>query len=77
MIATNKRYLYLRVMVIRIDVHLAEENLINTAHAFHARFTYGPRPYISYGPYRQPFASPHKDEIYPYTQKKSWRPKTD
>jgi hypothetical protein len=77
MTATNKRYSYLRVAEIRIDVHPAGENPINTPHALHAQFTYGPRPYISHGPRRQHFASPHKDETGPYTREKSWRPKTD
>jgi hypothetical protein len=71
MTATNKRHSYLRVVVIEIDVHPAGENLINTPHM------YGRGPYISYGPRRQPFASPHKHETGPYTQEKSWRPKTD
>jgi hypothetical protein len=74
---TNKRYSYPRVTAIQIDVHLVGENPINTPHAFHARFAYGPGPHISHGPRRQPFASPHKDETYPYTQKKSWWPKTN
>jgi hypothetical protein len=38
MTATNKRYSYLRVAVIRIDVHPTGENPINTPHAFHTRF---------------------------------------
>jgi hypothetical protein len=46
--AMNKRYSYLRVATIRIDVHPAGENPTNTPHAFHARFVYGPRPYISH-----------------------------
>jgi hypothetical protein len=66
---TNKRYSYLRVTTIRIDVHPIGENPINTPHAFHAQFTYGPR--------RQPFTSPHKDETGPYTREKSWLPKTN
>jgi hypothetical protein len=73
---TNKRYLYPRVTAIRINVHPTGENSINTLHAFHARFTYGHRPYISRGPHRQPFAGPHEDKTCPYTWKKSWRPKT-
>jgi hypothetical protein len=77
MIATNKQYSYLRVAVIRIDVHPAWENPINTPHAFHARFTYGPGPYISHDSCRQPFASPHNDETGPYTREKYWRSKTD
>jgi hypothetical protein len=77
MTATNKRYSYLRVTVIRIDVHHIGENLIKTPHAFHARLTYGTGPYISRGPRRQPFATLHKDETGPYTREKSWRPKTD
>jgi hypothetical protein len=71
MTAINKRYSYLRVTVIRIDVHPTGENLINTPQDFHAQFTYGPGPYISHGPRKQPFASPHKDETCPYTQEKS------
>jgi hypothetical protein len=67
MTATNKRYSYPRVAVIRIDVHPEGENSINTPHAFYAWFTYGPEPYISRGLRRQPFASPHKDETGPYT----------
>jgi hypothetical protein len=72
MTATNKRYSYLIVAMIQIDVHPIGENSINTPHAFHARFMYGPRPYISRSPHRQPFASPHEVEIGPYTRKKSW-----
>jgi hypothetical protein len=34
---TNKRYSYLRVAVIQIDVHPIGENLINMSHAFHAQ----------------------------------------
>jgi hypothetical protein len=75
--AANKRYSYPRVIAIRINVHPARENPVTTAHAFHAQFTYGPRPYISRGPRRQPFASPHKDETGPYAWKKSWPPKID
>jgi hypothetical protein len=48
MTATNKRYSYLRVVVIQIDVHPTEENLTNTPHDFHARSTYDPRPYVSH-----------------------------
>jgi hypothetical protein len=59
-------------MAIRIDVHSVGKNPINTSHAFHARFTYGPEPYISRGPRMQPFANPHKDETGPYTREKSW-----
>jgi hypothetical protein len=77
MTVTNKRYSYLRVMVIRIDVHHVGINLINTSHAFHARSMYGLQPCISHGPRRQHFASPHEDETGPYTRKKSWRPKID
>jgi hypothetical protein len=44
----NKRYLYPKVTVIRIDVHPARENLINTPHTFHAQSVYGPRLYISH-----------------------------
>jgi hypothetical protein len=72
MTATNKQYSYLRVVTIRIDIHYVGENLINTPHTFHTRFTYGLGPYISRGPHMQSFASPHKDETCPYTQKKSW-----
>jgi hypothetical protein len=50
MTATNKRYSYSRIAAIRIDVHPSGENLINTSHTFHARFAYGPKPYISHGP---------------------------
>jgi hypothetical protein len=71
MTTTNKRYSYSRVVTIQINVHPAEENKINTSYAFHARFTYGPGLYISRGPRRQPFASPHKNEIVTYTRKKS------
>jgi hypothetical protein len=49
MTATNKRYSYPRVTAIRIDVHHAWENPINTPYAFHARFAYGLGPYISGG----------------------------
>jgi hypothetical protein len=38
---------------------------------------YDPRPYISRGLRRQPFASLHKNEIGLYTREKSWRPKKD
>jgi hypothetical protein len=68
---TNKRYLYPRIAVIRIDVHPAGENLINMSHDFYARFTYNPKTYISHAPRRQPFASPHKDKAGPYNRKKS------
>jgi hypothetical protein len=57
---------YLRVAAIQIDIHPAGENPINTPHAFHAWFEYGPEPYISHGPRRQPSASPHKVETGPY-----------
>jgi hypothetical protein len=77
MTATNKRYSYLRVAAIRIDVHHTRKNPTNTLHVFHAQFTYGPGPYISRGPCKKPFASPHKNEICPYTQKKSCQSKTD
>jgi hypothetical protein len=40
--AMNKRYSYLRVVVIQIDVHPAGENPTNMSHAFHARFAYDP-----------------------------------
>jgi hypothetical protein len=46
--ATNKRYSYLRVVAIRIDVHPAGENPINMPHASHAQSAYGPRPYVSH-----------------------------
>jgi hypothetical protein len=36
MTATNKKYSYLRVTVIRIDVHPAAENPIDMPHVFHA-----------------------------------------
>jgi hypothetical protein len=36
MTATNKRYSYPKVTVIRIDVHLVGENLTNMPHASHA-----------------------------------------
>jgi hypothetical protein len=72
MTATNKRYSYPRVTVIQIDVYPAGEILINTPHASHARFAYGPGPYIFRGLRKQPFASPHKVKIDPYTRKKSW-----
>jgi hypothetical protein len=68
MTATNKRYSYLRVVAIQIDVHPAGVNLINTPHTFHSRFAYGPRPYISYDPRMQLFASHHKGETCPYTR---------
>jgi hypothetical protein len=71
MTATNKRYSYLRVAAIRIDIHPAGENLINMSHAFHARSALGPRSYISHGPHMQPFTSSHEDEIGPYTREKS------
>jgi hypothetical protein len=77
MTATNKRYSYPIVAAIQIDVHPAEENPISTPHTFHARSAYGPRPYISRSPHRQPFASSHEAETGPYTQKKSWQPKPD
>jgi hypothetical protein len=48
MIATNKRYSYPRVVVIRIDVHPARENPTNTLHTFHARSTYDHRPYVTH-----------------------------
>jgi hypothetical protein len=44
----NKRYLYPKVTVIRIDVHPARENLINIPHTFHAQSVYDPRLYISH-----------------------------
>jgi hypothetical protein len=63
MTVTNKRYSYPRVTTIQIDVQPVRENPINMPHAFHARSVYGPWPYISHGPHRQSFASPHDDEI--------------
>jgi hypothetical protein len=48
MTATNKRYSYLRVAVIRIDVHPVGENLTNMPHAGHSQSAYGPKPYISH-----------------------------
>jgi hypothetical protein len=48
MTATNKQYSYLRVTVIRINVHPTGENPTNTSHAFHAQLAYGSRPYISH-----------------------------
>jgi hypothetical protein len=77
MTATNKWYSYPRVATLRIDVHHLGENLINTPHIFHARSVYGLQPYISRDPHSQPFASPHEDETCSYTEKKSWRSKTD
>jgi hypothetical protein len=77
MTVANKRYSYPRVAAIRIGVHPTGENPTKIPRAFHAQFTYGPRPYISCGPRRQPFAGPHEDETCSYTQKKSWQPKTD
>jgi hypothetical protein len=71
MTATNKRYLDLIVTAIQIDVHPARETPINMPHNFHARSVYSPWPYISCGLRRQPFASPHEDEIGPYTREKS------
>jgi hypothetical protein len=50
MTTTNKRYSYPRVAMIRINVHPAGENPINTPHAFNTQFTYGPGSYISRGP---------------------------
>jgi hypothetical protein len=35
------------------------------SHIFHAQYVYCPGPYISHGLHRQPFASPHMDEIGP------------
>jgi hypothetical protein len=69
MTAANKRYSYPRVAAIRINVHPIGVNPINTHHVFHTRFMYGPRPYISCCLRRQPFASPHKTEIAPYTRR--------
>jgi hypothetical protein len=47
MTAANKRYSYMRVAVIQIDVHHAAENPTNIPHASHAQSAYGPRPYVS------------------------------
>jgi hypothetical protein len=44
--ATNKRYSYLRVTAIRIDVYPTGENSTNMSHASRAQSTYGPRPYV-------------------------------
>jgi hypothetical protein len=77
MTATNKRYTYPWLAAIRIDIHPVGENPINTPHTFHARFMYGPRPYISHGMRRKTFTTPHGDETCPYTWKKSWQQKTD
>jgi hypothetical protein len=70
MTATNKQYSYPRVAAIRIDIHPAGENPINTPHTFHARSMHGHRPYISRGLRREPFASPHEVETGPYTREK-------
>jgi hypothetical protein len=48
MIDTNKWYSYLRVTVIRIDVHPIGENTTNMPYTSHAQSVYGPRPYISH-----------------------------
>jgi hypothetical protein len=48
MTATNKRYSYLRVAKIRIDVHPTGKNLTNTSYALHAQSMYDPRPYVSH-----------------------------
>jgi hypothetical protein len=41
-------YSYLRVTVIRIDVHPTGENPTNMPHTFHSRSAYDPRPYVSH-----------------------------
>jgi hypothetical protein len=46
--ATNKRYSYPRVAVIRIDAYHTGENPTNTPHTSHAQSAYGPRPYVSH-----------------------------
>jgi hypothetical protein len=51
MTAKNKEYSYPRVTVIRIDVHPAGENLINTPYDFHAWSTYDSWPYVSHTVY--------------------------
>jgi hypothetical protein len=48
MTATKKRYSYLRVAMIQIDVHPARENLTHTPHASHSQCVYGHRPYVSH-----------------------------
>jgi hypothetical protein len=48
MTATNKRYSYPRVTVIRINVHPTGEKPTNTPHASHTQSTYGPRLYTSH-----------------------------
>jgi hypothetical protein len=48
MSAANKRYSYLRVAAIRIDVYHVGKNTTNTSQASHAQSAYGPRPYISH-----------------------------
>jgi hypothetical protein len=48
MTVTNKRYSYMRVMMIRIDVHLVGENPMNTPHAFDVQSAYDLRPYVSH-----------------------------
>jgi hypothetical protein len=40
--AMNKRYSYLRVTVIQINVHLIGENTTNTPHDTHAWSVHGP-----------------------------------
>jgi hypothetical protein len=45
---TNKRYPYLRVAMIQIDVHPAGENPTNMSHALHAQSAYVHRPYVTY-----------------------------
>jgi hypothetical protein len=45
---TNKRYSYLRVAAIRIDVHPAGENPTNTPHTSYPQSAYGSRPYVSH-----------------------------
>jgi hypothetical protein len=72
MTATNKRYSYLKVTAIRIDVHLAGENLTNMPHASHTQSAYGPGPYVSHrvNTY-QPFMSRRQIWMAPTTPKKN------
>jgi hypothetical protein len=46
--ATNKRYSYLRVTTIQMDVHHVGKNPINTSHSFHTHSEYGHQPYVSH-----------------------------
>jgi hypothetical protein len=48
MTTANKRYSYMRVAVIQIDIHIAGENLTSKPHVFYAQSAYGPSPYVSY-----------------------------